>query len=66
MSNIQIQRDNKGTMNLVVGDQHALGSHVTGITNIDGIGLTAIVWIPINHVTFAEVRNVVPFVRPPT
>lgn len=63
MSNIQFQRDNKGDLNLVVGGQFALGSKVAGVQHTDGLGLTAIVWVPLKEATVAEVTNVIPMVK---
>lgn len=64
MSNIKIQRDHTGSMHLVVGDQVAVGATVAGMQLVNG-EMTAIVWIPLASATFGEVRNVIPFVRPP-
>jgi len=63
MSNIQLQRDSSGDLHLVVGNQFAVGSKVTGVNLIDG-ELRAIVLVPLRHATFAEVTNVLPFVKP--
>ena len=63
MSNIEFQRDNKGDLHLVVGGQAAIGSRVTGVSHIEGLGLTAIVWIPLKEATMAEVKNVIPMRR---
>lgn len=65
MSNIEFQRDHKGDMHLVVGEQFAVGSRVVGVQNIEGLGLTAIVWVPLKEASLGEVRNVVPLVRTP-
>lgn len=63
MTNIELQRDHNGGINLVVSGHHALGSRVTGVQQI-GEELGAVVFIPLKHATFGEVANVVPFVRP--
>lgn len=64
MSNIEIQRDHNGAMHMLVSGQFAVGSTVAGIQHVNG-ELTAVVWVPLKEATFGEVRNVVPFVRPP-
>lgn len=65
MSNIELQRDHTGGLNLVVSGHHALGSHVTGIvTNPQTGELQAVVAIPLKHATLGEVSNVIPMVRP--
>ena len=61
--NTEIQRDHEGTMHLAVDGVIASGSKVTGIQNIDGVGLTAIVWVPMRYATLGETRNVVPMLR---
>lgn len=65
MSNIELQRDHNGGINLVVSGHHALGARVTSVQQI-GEELGAVVFIPLKHATFAETRNVIPFVRPET
>ena len=64
MSNIKLNRDNKGDLHMIVGDQFAVGSKVVSIQQIEGFGLTAIVWVPLKEATIGEVTNVVPFARP--
>ena len=63
MSNMQLQRDHAGQLHLVVGNQFAVGSKVTGVNMIEG-ELVAIVLVPLNQVTVAEVTNVIPFAKP--
>lgn len=63
MSNIELQRDHCGGINLVVSGYHALGAQVTSMQQI-GDELSAVVLIPLKHATFAGAATVVPFVRP--
>lgn len=62
MSNIELQRTHLGTVQLTVDGMPALGAKFTGIQSIEGEQCAVIV-VPLKDVTFAEARNVVPFVR---
>jgi hypothetical protein len=63
MGNIELQRQHDGKMRMVVGDRLAMGALVMGIQNIDGIGLTAIIWVPLKEATLSEADNILPLVR---
>lgn len=63
MTNIQILRDHTGKLNLVVGDEYAVGAHVAGISTVPELGLVATVLVPLKDATLGEVKNVVPFAR---
>lgn len=64
MSNIELQRDHTGAMHLFVGGVPAHGAQVTGIGQANDGTQQAIIVVPLAKLTFGEVRNVVPMVRP--
>lgn len=66
MTDIQLKRDHEGQITLFVAGVPARGSKFAGVnTNPEpGKSPYAIFTIPLDQVTFAEVDNVVPFVRP--
>lgn len=63
MSNVRLNRDHVGNLHLRVGTEYAFGAEVSSIVNNNG-EQSAIIVIPLKHVSFGEVDNVVPFVRP--
>ena len=63
MSNIKLERDHTGALHLKVGDQFATGAEIRSVVQ-DNNELTAIVFIPLKHVSLGEVSNVLPFARP--
>lgn len=65
MSNIELRRDYEGKLQLRVAGHPASGAEVTSIVN-NGGEMSAIVFIPLKHVTMGEIDNVVPFVRSPS
>lgn len=65
MSNIELQRDHNGHIHMTVDGRVASGARVASVQPIEGLGLTAIVWVPLTEVTMGEVKNVIPFVIPP-
>jgi len=62
MSNIRLRRDHKAAVHLEVGGQYAIGAEFNGMSMFNG-KQCAVFLVPLDHVTFAEVDNVVPFVR---
>ena len=64
MSNIEIKRTFEGELTLFVSGNPALGSKIVDIQRADDGKLKAIVVIPLEHATFGEVNNVLPFRSP--
>lgn len=65
MSEIQLKRDHEGRVNLFVAGVPARAAMFTGMNHSQVNGkLYANFSIPLDAVSFAEVDNVVPFVRP--
>jgi hypothetical protein len=63
MSNIELQRDHKGKLHLVVGNQFAVGAEVHSLQPDNDGNLVAIVRIPLKDVIVSEMKNVLPFAR---
>lgn len=63
MTNIELNKGSDDKLHLRVGSEYAVGASVTSIQTM-GDDLVAVVTIPIKHVRFGSVGNVVPFVRP--
>jgi hypothetical protein len=64
MMNIELNKDHCGKLHLAVSGQYASGAEFSSIQTVNGEH-TAIIAIPIKHIQFGSVGNVVPFVRPP-
>lgn len=62
MTNIRLNRDHAGKLHMRVGSEYAAGAEFSHIATINGEA-TAIVAIPLKHLVFGEVDNVVPMVR---
>lgn len=66
MSDIQLKRNHEGQVTLFVAGVPARGAVFTGMNPSQVNGkVYANFSIPLDAVSFAEVDNVVPFVRPP-
>lgn len=63
MTNIKLNRDHNGKLHLQVGGEYAIGAEFSNVvTSVNG-EQTAVIAIPLKHLVFGEVDNVVPFVR---
>lgn len=60
MSNVRLNRDGSGKLQLRVGAEYAFGAEVSSIVHQNG-ELVAVVTIPLRHVVMGEVDNVIPF-----
>lgn len=60
MTNIELKRDNKGSVALFVSGIPALGAEFNGINHFNG-KLCAVVLVPLDQLAFGEQSTVVPF-----
>lgn len=60
MSNVRLNRDHDGKLKLRVGSEYAYGAEFSSIVN-NGGEQSVIIVIPLKHVTFGDVDNVIPF-----
>ena len=63
--NCEIKREHTGKMHLFVGGVPANGALITSIDYSTDGKAYARVSIPLDRLSFSELENVVPFVRPP-
>lgn len=62
----ELLRDNTGALHLYSDGRPVDGARVNNVSQSPDGELQAIVVVPLKHARIGEVRNVVPFVRPPT
>lgn len=60
----EIKRDHEGRLHLFSHGVPVPGATVTGVKMLTSGDIAAEVYIPTRNLTFAEMDNVVPFVRP--
>ena len=64
MTNIELNKGSDNKLHLRVGSEYASGAEFSSIQSVAHGEHVAIIAIPLKHLRFGSVDNVVPFVRP--